>query len=328
MSENAPQLQYSDVEQAARRIDGAAHRTPVLSSRTADAIADASLFFKCENFQRMGAFKFRGAYNAIARFTDAQRQAGVLTYSSGNHAQAIALSAKLAGIRAAIIMPNDAPALKVQATRGYGGEVIFYDRYTENREEIGQRLAQERGMTLIPPYDHPDVIAGQGTAAKELFDEAGELDVLLVPLGGGGLLAGCALAAAALSPNCKVIGVEPEAGNDGQQSLRSGAIVDIGVPQTIADGAQTSHLGRHNFAVIQRLVDDIVTVSDAQLVATMKFFAERMKMIVEPTGCLAAAAALQGVYPAGGEPLAGKKVGILISGGNVDLGRFASLVAA
>jgi len=328
MSENAPQLQYSDVEQAARRIDGAAHRTPVLSSRTADAIADASLFFKCENFQRMGAFKFRGAYNAIARFTDAQRQAGVLTYSSGNHAQAIALSAKLAGIRAAIIMPNDAPALKVQATRGYGGEVIFYDRYTENREEIGQRLAQERGMTLIPPYDHPDVIAGQGTAAKELFDEAGELDVLLVPLGGGGLLAGCALAASKLSPDCKVIGVEPEAGNDGQQSLRSGAIVDIGVPQTIADGAQTSHLGRHNFAVIQRLVDDIVTVSDAQLVATMKFFAERMKMIVEPTGCLAAAAALQGVYPAGGEPLAGKKVGILISGGNVDLGRFASLVAA
>ncbi len=327
MSENASPLQYSDVEQAARRIEGAAHRTPVLSSRTADGIAGANLFFKCENFQRMGAFKFRGAYNAIAKFTDAQRQAGVLTFSSGNHAQAIALSAKLAGIRAAIIMPNDAPALKVQATKGYGGEVIFYDRYTENREEIGQRLARERGMTLIPPYDHPDVIAGQGTAAKELFDEAGELDVLLVPLGGGGLLAGCALAASQLSPNCKIIGVEPEAGNDGQQSLRSGAIVDIGVPQTIADGAQTSHLGRHNFAVIQRLVDDIVTVSDAQLVETMKFLAERMKMIVEPTGCLAAAAALQGVYPAGGEPLAGKKVGILISGGNVDLGRFASLVA-
>jgi hypothetical protein len=188
-------------------------------------------------------------------------------------------------------MPKDAPELKVRATQGYGGEVIFYDRYTENREEIGARLAQERGMTLIPPYDHPDVIAGQGTAAKELFDEVGELDVLLVPLGGGGLLAGCALAASKLSPNCTVIGVEPEAGNDGQQSLRSGKIVDIGVPQTIADGAQTSHLGNHNFAVIQRLVSDIVTVSDAQLVETMKFFAERMKMIVEPTGCLAAAAA-------------------------------------
>jgi len=323
MLENATPLQYGDVEQAAARIEGAAHRTPVLTSRTADAIANASLFFKCENFQRMGAFKFRGAYNAIAGFTEEQRRAGVLTYSSGNHAQAIALSARLAGIRAAIIMPNDAPALKVAATREYGGEVIFYDRYTENREEIGRRLAQERGMTLIPPYDHPDVIAGQGTAAKELFDEVGELDVLLVPLGGGGLLAGSALSASALSPNCKVIGVEPEAGNDGQQSLRSGQIVDIGVPQTIADGAQTSHLGQHNFAVIQRLVDDIVTVSDAQLVETMKFFAERMKMIVEPTGCLAAAAALQGVYP-----VAGKKVGILISGGNVDLARFAKLVAA
>ena len=270
----------------------------------------------------MGAFKFRGAYNAIARFTEEQRRAGVLTYSSGNHAQAIALSARLAGIRAAIIMPNDAPALKVAATREYGGEVIFYDRYTENREEIGRRLAQERGMTLIPPYDHPDVIAGQGTAAKELFDDVGELDVLLVPLGGGGLLAGSALSASALSPNCQVIGVEPEAGNDGQQSLRTGRIVDIGVPQTIADGAQTSHLGQHNFDVIRRLVDDIVTVSDDQLVATMKFFAERMKMVVEPTGCLAAAAALQGVYP-----VAGKKVGILISGGNVDLARFAKLVA-
>lgn len=322
MLENATPLQYGDVEQAAARIDGAAHRTPVLTSRTADAAVGATLFFKCENFQRMGAFKFRGAYNAIARFTEEQRRAGVLTYSSGNHAQAIALSARLAGIRAAIIMPNDAPALKVAATREYGGEVIFYDRYTENREEIGRRLAQERGMTLIPPYDHPDVIAGQGTAAKELFDDVGELDVLLVPLGGGGLLAGSALSASALSPNCQVIGVEPEAGNDGQQSLRTGQIVDIGVPQTIADGAQTSHLGQHNFEVIRRLVDDIVTVSDDQLVATMKFFAERMKMVVEPTGCLAAAAALQGAYP-----VAGKKVGILISGGNVDLARFAKLVA-
>jgi threonine dehydratase len=317
------QLQYSDIEQAAARIAGAAHRTPVLTSRTADQLAGAELFFKCENFQRMGAFKFRGAYNAIARFTDEQRRAGVLTYSSGNHAQAIALSASLVGIKSAIIMPHDAPALKMRATKGYGGEVIVYDRYKENREEIGARLAQERGMTLIPPYDHPDVICGQGTAAKELIEEAGQLDVLLVPLGGGGLLAGCALAASHLSPNCKIIGVEPEAGNDGQQSLRSGQVVAIGVPQTIADGAQTSHLGQHNFAVIKRLVDDIVTVSDAQLVETMKFFAERMKMVVEPTGCLAAAAALHGAYP-----VAGKKVGILISGGNVDLARFAQLVAA
>ncbi len=316
------QLQYSDIEQAAERIAGAAHRTPVLSSRTADRMTGAQLFFKCENFQRMGAFKFRGAYNAIARFSAAQRAAGVLTYSSGNHAQAIALSASLVGIRSAIIMPHDAPALKVQATREYGGEVIVYDRYKENREEIGQRLSEERGMTLVPPYDHPDVICGQGTAAKELFEEAGRLDVLLVPLGGGGLLAGSALAAAALSPQCKVIGVEPEAGNDGQQSLRRGEIVHIPVPGTIADGAMVTHVGKHNFEVIRRHVDDIVTVSDAQLAATMKFFAERMKMVVEPTGCLAAAAALHGAVP-----VAGKKVGILISGGNVDMARFAQLVA-
>jgi len=312
---------YRDIEAAAERIEGVAHRTPVLTSRTADAISGARLFFKCENFQRMGAFKFRGAYNAISRFTPDQRQAGVLTFSSGNHAQAIALSASLVGIHAAIIMPHDAPELKVQATKGYGGEVIIYDRYQQDREEIGRRLAHERGMTLIPPYDHPDVIAGQGTAAKELFEETGELDVLLVCLGGGGLLAGCAIAASALSPLCKVIGVEPEAGNDGQQSLRSGQIVHIAVPDTIADGAKTTHLGEHNFSVIQRHVDDVVTVSDAQLVATMKFFAERMKIVVEPTGCLAAAAALHGVVP-----IQGKRVGVIVSGGNVDLAMFARLV--
>ena len=316
-------LQYSDVEQAAARLAGAAHRTPVLTSTTFDARANATVFFKAENYQRMGAFKFRGAYNAIARFTDAQRAAGVLTFSSGNHAQAIALSARLAGIRATIIMPKDAPALKVQATKEYGGEVIFYDRYTENREEIGRRLAEERGMTLIPPYDHPDVICGQGTAAKELFEEVGPLDVLLVPLGGGGLLAGSALAASGLAPGCKVIGVEPEAGNDGQQSLRKGEIVHIGVPDTIADGAMVTHVGEHNFEVIRRRVDDIVTVSDAQLVETMKFFAERMKMVVEPTGCLGAAAAQHGAYA-----VAGNRVGVLISGGNVDLSRFAQLVGA
>ena len=312
---------YRDIEAAAQRIEGVAHRTPVLTSRTADAISGAQLFFKCENFQRMGAFKFRGAYNAIARFTDAQRAAGVLTYSSGNHAQAIALSASLVGIKSVIIMPHDAPALKMQATREYDGEVVIYDRNKEDREEIGRRLAQERGMTLIPPYDHPDVIAGQGTAAKELIEESGQLDLLLVCLGGGGLLAGSALSASALSPNCQVIGIEPEAGNDGQQSLRSGAIVHIGVPDTIADGARTTHLGEHNFAIIQRHVADVLTVSDAQLVTTMKFFAERMKMVVEPTGCLAAAAALHGVAD-----VKGKRVGVIVSGGNVDLSLFARLV--
>ncbi len=316
------ELQYSDIEAACARIAGAAHRTPVLTSRTADALAGARLFFKCENFQRMGAFKFRGAYNAIARFSDEQRARGVLTYSSGNHAQAIALSASLVGIKSVIIMPHDAPALKVQATKGYGGEVIIYDRYKENREQIGRRLAEQRGMTLIPPYDHPDVICGQGTAAKELIDETGPLDVLLVCLGGGGLLAGSALAASHLSPGCKIIGVEPELGNDGQQSLRKGEVVHIEVPDTIADGAKVTHVGQHNFAVMQRLVDDVITVTDAQLVSTMKFFAERMKMVVEPTGCLAAAAALNRAMP-----LQGKRVGVLISGGNVDLAAFARLIA-
>jgi threonine dehydratase len=315
------QLQFSEVEKAAARIKGVAHRTPVFTSRTADDMALAQLYFKCENFQRIGAFKFRGAYNAVSKFSDAQRRAGVVTFSSGNHAQAIALSASLLGMAAAIIMPKDAPALKVAATKGYGAEVILYDRYSEDREQIGRRLAQQRGMTLIPPYDHPDVICGQGTAVMELIEDVGQLDVLLVCLGGGGLLAGSALAAAAMSPHCRIIGVEPEAGNDGQQSLRSGAVVHIAVPDTIADGAMVTHIGNHNFEVIKREVDDIVTVTDAQLVATMKFFAERMKMIVEPTGCLGAAAALHGVVP-----IEGKRVGILISGGNVDLARFAKLV--
>jgi threonine dehydratase len=313
---------YADVADAAQRIAGAAHRTPVMTSRTADERAGATLFFKCENFQRMGAFKFRGAYNAISHFDERQRAAGVLTYSSGNHAQAITLSAKIAGIRATIVMPEDAPAAKIAATRGYGGEVITYDRYTQNREELGRKLAEERGMTLIPPYDHPHVIAGQGTSAKELFDETGPLDYLFVCLGGGGLIGGCALAAAALSPSCKVIGVEPEAGNDAQQSLARGEIVHIEVPRTIADGAASTHVGEYNFPIIQRHVEQIVTVSDAQLIDTMRFFAERMKMVVEPTGCLAAAAVLNKVVP-----VEGKRVGVIVSGGNVDMARFAQFVS-
>jgi threonine dehydratase len=317
-----PAPTYADVADAAERIAGAAHRTPVMTSRTADALTGANLYFKCENFQRMGAFKFRGAFNAISHFSESQRQAGVLTYSSGNHAQAIALSARIAGIKATIIMPEDAPAAKMEATRGYGGEVITYDRYTENREEIGARLAQERGMTLIPPYDHPHVIAGQGTSAKELIEETGPLDYLFVCLGGGGLIAGCALAAAELSPSCTVIGVEPEAGNDAQQSLERGEIVHIEVPRTIADGAASTHVGEYNFPILKRYVDRVVTVSDDQLVQTMKFFAQRMKMVVEPTGCLAAAAVLQNIVP-----VKGKRVGVLVSGGNVDLARYAQFLA-
>jgi threo-3-hydroxy-L-aspartate ammonia-lyase len=313
---------YADVERAAARIAGHAHRTPVLRSRTADAQLGAQVFFKCENFQRAGAFKFRGAFNALSRFSDAQRRAGVVAFSSGNHAQAIALAASELGIGATIVMPHDAPRAKLAATRGYGAEVLLYDRYTEDREAIGKRLAEERGLTLIPPYDHPDVIAGQGTAAKELFDEVGELDRVFVCLGGGGLTSGCALSARALSPRCKVIGVEPEAGNDVQQSLRSGRIVHIDVPQTIADGAQTQQPGDITFEIIRRDVDDIVTAGDTQLVEAMRFFAERMKMVVEPTGCLGWAGALHG----GVAIAAGERVGVLISGGNVDPQRFAELI--
>lgn len=313
---------YADVEAAAARLSGHTHRTPVLRSRTADKALQATLFFKCENLQRMGAFKFRGAFNALSRFDAAQRRAGVLAFSSGNHAQAIALSARELGMPAVIVMPADAPSAKLQATRDYGAEVITYDRYSEDRDAISRRIAAERGMTLIPPFDHADVIAGQGTAAKELFDEVGPLDVLLVCLGGGGLLAGSALAARALSPDCRVYGVEPEAGNDGQQSLRRGEVVHIAPPRTIADGAQTQHLGQLTFGIIRRDVSDILTVSDAQLVESMRFYAERMKLVVEPTGALSLAGAHHG-----GLSLKGLRVGVIISGGNVDLARYAQLLS-
>jgi len=313
---------YDDVQAAARRIEGQAHRTPVLRSATADALAGAQLFFKCENFQRMGAFKFRGAFNALSRFDAAQRRGGVIAFSSGNHAQAIALAARLQSIPALIVMPQDAPAAKLAATRGYGAEVVLYDRFADDREALTRRLADERGMTLIPPYDHPDVIAGQGTAVKELIEEAGPLDHLFVSLGGGGLLSGSLLAARALAPQCKVHGVEPEAGNDGQRSLREGRIVHIETPRTIADGAQTQHLGEYTFAIIRREAAGIDTVSDAQLVEAMRFFAGRMKIVVEPTGCLGFAGAV-----AVRERIAGARVGIVLSGGNVDLARYAALLA-
>jgi threonine dehydratase len=322
---NAPDaglpVTFADVQSAARRLAGVAHRTPVLTSRTADELTGAQLFFKCESFQRMGAFKFRGAYNALARFTPEQRAGGVIAYSSGNHAQGVALSAKLLGMRAVIVMPADAPALKIAATRGYGAEVVLYDRFRESRETIGARIAAERGMTLVPPYDHPDVIAGQGTAAMELIEDTGPLDALVVCVGGAGLISGCALAAKQLAPSCRVIGVEPEAGNDVQQSLARGERVRIAVPDTIADGAQTQQVGELTFPIVRALVSEIATVSDAQLVRTMRFFAERMKLVVEPTGCLAAAAVLERVLP-----LAGRRVGVILSGGNVDAQRCAQLL--
>ncbi|WVT71875.1 threo-3-hydroxy-L-aspartate ammonia-lyase [Sinorhizobium chiapasense] len=310
---------FDDVHAARGRIAGVAHRTPVLTSRTADAATGARLFFKAENFQRAGAFKFRGAYNAIAALQESGHKRGVVAFSSGNHAQAIAYAARLQGVAATIVMPKDAPEMKVAATRGYGADVVFYDRYTEDRSAISAKLAAERGAVLIPPFDHPDVIAGQGTAVLELIEEVGELDLIVTPLGGGGLLGGSALSARERSPGAVVIGVEPEAGNDGQQSLRKGEIVRIPVPKSIADGALTNHVGEHNFPILKREVREIATVSDAQLVETMRFFAERMKIIVEPTGCLAAAAVLQGVLPS-----AGQRVGIVISGGNVDLATFGA----
>ncbi|EGT0673297.1 threo-3-hydroxy-L-aspartate ammonia-lyase [Citrobacter werkmanii] len=313
---------YNDIVAAAERIADYANKTPVMTSRTVNEEFGAEVFFKCENFQRMGAFKFRGAMNALRQFTPQQRAAGVVTFSSGNHAQAIALSAKLLGIPATIIMPHDAPAAKVAATKGYGGNVVIYDRYTEDREKIGQNLAEKQGLTLIPPYDHPHVIAGQGTATKELIDEVGPLDALFVCLGGGGLLSGSALAARHLSPDCMIYGVEPEAGNDGQQSFRSGSIVHIDTPKTIADGAQTQHLGQYTFAIIQQNVNDILTVSDTELVTAMKFIAERMKIVVEPTGCLGFAAAR-----ARKSELQGKRIGIIISGGNVDISRYGAFLA-
>ncbi|MFB0770587.1 threo-3-hydroxy-L-aspartate ammonia-lyase [Proteus cibi] len=317
-----PTPTYKDVAEAHQCILPYLNKTPVLTSRTINELTEAQFYFKCENFQRMGAFKFRGAMNALSQFTEEQRKNGVVTFSSGNHAQAIALSAKLLGIPATIIMPEDAPKAKMEATKGYGGRVITYNRYTEDREKIGQQLAQKEGLTLIPPYDHPHIIAGQGTAAKELFDEVGELDMLFVPLGGGGLLSGALLSTKALSPHCKIFGVEPAAGNDGQQSLRKGTIIHIDTPKTIADGAQTQHLGHYTFEIIRNNVNDILTATDEELISAMQFYAQRMKIIVEPTGCLSLAAARQF-----GDKLKGKKIGIIISGGNVDIAQYGHFLA-
>lgn len=314
---------YADVAAAARRLHGHAHRTPVMTSTTLNRELGCEVLFKCENLQRMGAFKFRGAFNALSRFSPAQRRAGVVAYSSGNHAQAIALAARLLDMPATIVMPADAPAVKVAATRGYGGRVVFYDRYREDREHIGRHLAERDGLTLIPPYDHADVIAGQGTAAKELVEEAGPLDAYFAPLGGGGLLSGSALALRELAPQCRIYGVEPEAGNDGQQSLRRGAIVHIDTPHTLADGAQTQQLGQLTFALIRKHVDDIFTATDAELVATMGLLAARMKLVVEPTGCLPLAALRRHA-----QHWRGQRVGVLLSGGNIDLARFCALLGA
>jgi threonine dehydratase len=305
---------YADVASAAERLAGHAHRTPVMTSHTVDERTGARVFFKCENLQRMGAFKFRGAYNAMSRLSSDERRRGVLAYSSGNHAQAVALAGQLLGIRVTIVMPADAPAVKIEATRGYGAEIVLYDKRREVREEVAERVARERELPVIPPFDHPHVIAGQGTAAKELIEDAGRLDYLFVPVSGGGLISGCAVAASHLAPDCKVIGVEPEAGDDATRSFKTKSLQSCHNPDTIADGARTHSLGRLTFPLVLRYVSDMVTVSDTELVKAVLYLWERMKIIVEPTGALGAA----GLFERG-LPVAGKRVGVILSGGNVDL---------
>jgi len=299
---------------ARSRVAGVAHRTPVLISRTLDEMTRARVFLKCENFQRMGAFKFRGAWNTITQIPAAVRSRGVVAFSSGNHAQAVALVAREVGIPSLIVMPSWAPASKLAATRGYGAEVVFYDQVGEARDGLAERLARERGMTLVPPFNHPEIVAGAGTAADELLEDVGPLDKLLVPLGGGGLLSGSALAARMRCPSCDVIGVEPEAGDDGARSFRSGRLERVEEPKTIADGARTQSLGPITLELIRRYVRDVITVPDAELIRTMRFALERVKIVVEPTGALALAALMSERVAARGE-----RVGVMISGGNVDV---------
>jgi threo-3-hydroxy-L-aspartate ammonia-lyase len=306
-------VSFDDIARAHERIRPQAKRTPVLTSSSVDALTGASVFFKCENFQRMGAFKFRGAFNALSQLEPDKRERGVVAFSSGNHAQAVALAGRILGIKAVIVMPDDAPQVKLEATRGYGAEVVQYAK-NEPREEIAGRLAAERKLTLIPPFDHPHIIAGQGTAAKELLEDAGPLDVVMTPCGGGGLLSGCAIAAKHLAPKCRVLGVEPAAGDDATQSFVKKRLISIAVPDTIADGARTPSLGKLTFPIVLRYVDDMLTVTDDELRRAMFFLWERMKIVVEPTGALAFAALFNGNIS-----LKNQRVGIVLSGGNVDL---------
>ena len=313
---------FDAVAKAAERLLDVAHRTPVMTSRTIDDRTGASLFFKCENFQRGGAFKFRGAYNALSQLTEAERKRGVITYSSGNHAQAIALAGRILGAPATIVMPRDAPQVKVDGTRGYGGEVITYDKHETTREALAKQVAAERGLTVIPPYDHCEVIAGQGTAARELLEEVGPLDVLLVPCGGGGFLSGSAIAVDALSPNCRVVGVEPLAADDATKSFRTGVLHKVSNPETIADGARTPYLGALTFPLVRRHVDDMVTVEEDAIVRAMFYIWERMKLVIEPTAALPVAAVLESVVS-----VKGLRVGVMLSGGNVELPALSALMS-
>ncbi len=314
-------ITFDDIAAAHRRLDGIAIRTPLLRSAALDAQTGASIVFKPELLQRGGAFKIRGAYNAVAQLDAGQRERGVVTASSGNHAQALALAAQLLGVPATILMPTDAPQIKLAATRSYGAQVQLFDRYAQDGQQLAAALAAEHGMTMIPPFDHPHVMAGQGTLAKELIEDGGPLDLLITPVGGGGLISGCAVAAQHLSPGCRVFGVEPEAGNDAQQSLAAGHIVKIATPQTIADAAQSRNVGQHTFPVLQRHVRAVLTVSDDELRQAMAWLAQTMKLVAEPTGCLALAAVLTGKLD-----VRGLRVGVVLSGGNIDLPRYAKLI--
>lgn len=311
---------YADIEAAAERLAGVAHRTPVLTSKTVNDRTNSQVFFKCENFQRAGSFKFRGAYNALAQLSAEQKQQGVLTFSSGNHAQGIALAGQLLGIPTTIVMPYDAPEVKQAATRGYGAEVILYDRAEMKREELAQKLASDRNLTIIPPYDHPHIIAGQGTTAKELIEDVGQLDILLVCCGGGGLLSGCAITTKSLLPNCRVIGVEPLQADDATRSFHTKTLQTVDNPDTIADGARTPSLGKLTFPLVLHYVDDMVTVSEDAILRTMFFLWERLKIVVEPTGVLAATALLEGVVT-----MPDARIGVIITGGNVDLKQIPQL---
>lgn len=313
-------VNYNDIAAAANRLLAVVHRTPVMTSTTVNKLTNCEVFFKCENFQRTGSFKFRGAYSALSKLSETQKQSGVLTYSSGNHAQAIALAGRLLNIPTTIVMPNNAPQVKKAATLGYGAEIIFYDINETTREELAQKIAQERGSTIIPPYDHPDVIAGQGTAALELIEEVGSLDLLLVCCGGGGLLSGCAIATKNLLRNCRVVGVEPQNADDATRSFYAKTLQTVHNPNTIADGARTPYLGQYTFPLVLHYVDDMVTVSEEEILRTMYFMWERMKLVIEPTGTLAAAALLEGIIK-----VSGVRVGVIISGGNVDLKQVGEL---
>jgi threonine dehydratase len=311
-------LTLDDVQDAAARLRGFAHPTPVLRSRTLDGRAGAEIFLKCENFQRIGAFKIRGAYNAVSRLSPEQLKRGIATYSSGNHAQAVALAASEFGSSAVVLMPADTPQSKVDAVRGYGAEIVTYDRYTGDRVAIGNALAEDRGLALIPPYEHPHVMAGQGTAALELIEEVGALDTLVVPIGGGGLIAGSATAAKGLDRRIRVVGVEPEFGNDTKLSLAAGHRVTIPVPRTIADGQAADTPGELTFSVNQRLVDDVTLVTDDEIRVAMRFAFERLKIVLEPSGATSLAAVLRGEFDG--------RVGVILSGGNIGPERFAELL--